>query len=402
MEKRILIYTNHFFPENFKVNEIAEFLMNSNYHVKVITGLPNYPSGRIFKGYGFFSTKKKYLNDIDVVRLPLLSRGSASYLRLFFNYFSYFFSCVFYTIYIALFEKKFDTVFVHHTSPILITIPPIIYSFFTKSKLVLWDLDMWPETLQAMDVIKSKKIINIFHFVINKVYKKYNHVLLGSKSFIDIAKNKKNKKEVSYFPNWSEKVFTLDKSTSKKINHKFRDGLTFTYAGNIGEAQDFESIFKALLILKDYKINWLIVGDGRSKEYFMNKVCKNKLSNRVSFIDSISVDFMPYIFSKSHVLFLSLRNKEIFAKTVPAKLQSYMCSSKPVLAMLNGEGASIIKKAQCGYAVNSGDYNSFANAAIKLYNMSNDELNEIGQNGKDYYDRTFAFHLRSKQLLDIL
>ena len=153
MAKRILIYTNHYFPEQFKINEIVDWLSEKNYHIRVITGLPNYPSGKIYKGYFPFNRKANPDNkDIIVNRLLLIPRGKGSTLMLSLNYLSYFISCLVFTIYIIIFKKKYDLIFVHHTSPIFIAIHPTIYSLFYRTKKFLWDLDIWPDTLKAMNI----------------------------------------------------------------------------------------------------------------------------------------------------------------------------------------------------------------------------------------------------------
>ncbi|MDX5478983.1 MAG: hypothetical protein LPJ98_11065, partial [Cyclobacteriaceae bacterium] len=141
MAKRILIYTNHFFPENFKVNEIAQLLSEEGNYVHVVTGIPNYPTGRIFEGYGFFKKNfEKQSSNLTISRLPLIPRGNGSRLRLILYYISYFISYLVYTFFLILFKKKYELVFVHHTSPVLISIPPILYKWSRGSKNILWDL----------------------------------------------------------------------------------------------------------------------------------------------------------------------------------------------------------------------------------------------------------------------
>ena len=215
MAKRILIYTNHFYPEQFKINEIVEWLSNEDSHIRIITGLPNYPSGNIMSGYIDI-----FKDNITINRLFLIPRGSGSNLMLIINYISYFISCFFFTIYISLFKKKYDVVFVHHTSPILIAFHPIIYSLFNKSKKILWDLDIWPETLQAVGLVKSSYIISTLEITVKWIYSKYDTILISSKSLCKIVKERFNGK-IIYFPNWADKVIEdnkIDKNYSFAIN----------------------------------------------------------------------------------------------------------------------------------------------------------------------------------------
>lgn len=401
MAKRVLIYTNHFFPENFKVNDIASMLTEENIDVTVITGIPNYPEGKIPLGYGFFKRRKEFVNGVLVKRLWLIPRGSGSKLRMVLNYISYFLSCLLYTVYIAIFKPKYQTVFVHHTSPIFIAVSPIIYKMFRNPKMILWDLDMWPDTLVAMDIITSKKLTNLLEVMITWIYSKYDKILVGSKSFVEIAKKRVESNKIEYFPNWAEDIFINANLKAPENASYIPNGFKVMYTGNVGEAQDFENVFNAINLLKDKDINWLIVGGGRWLKQLKEMVYNSGLEDKVIYYGNNPIATMPYFFSKANVLFLSLQSKDIFSKTVPAKLQAYMASGKPVIGMISGEGNKIIKEASCGLSVPSGDYKNFAKAILHLM-CANESLDELGENGRSYYLKHFSKEKRKKQLLKLL
>lgn len=401
MAQRVLIYTNHFYPENFKVNEVSEMLSNDGLEVTVITGIPNYPDGKIAKGYGYFKNTTDVVKGVKVKRLWLIPRGSGSKLRLVINYLSYFASCIFYTLYIGLFKKKYDVIFVHHTSPILIAISPIIYKWLRKPKMILWDLDMWPDTLVALDIIKSKKVILFLETLVKWIYKQYDKVLIGSNSFASKAKERVADYKIDYFPNWAEDVFTQKNQVQPNNNPQFPEGFSVMYAGNIGEAQDFGNVFNAMKILKNEAINWLIVGDGRWLKQLKENVTQSGLSDKVTYYGNNPLQTMPYFFSKADVMFFSLQDKEIFSKTVPAKLQAYMASAKPIVGMISGEGNQIIKEAKCGLSVNSGDYIGFADAILEM-KTNKQLLLQYGQNGEAYYNKNYSKPSRKKQLSSII
>lgn len=403
MTKRILIFTNHFFPENFKVNEIAQSLSEEGNHVHVVTGIPNYPTGKIFEGYGFFKRNFEKQNDqLTIRRLPLIPRGNGSRFILTLNYLSYFISTFVYTFFLIFFKKKYEIVLVHHTSPVLISIPPIFYKWVKGSKNILWDLDMWPDTLKAVGIVKSEQLIHLLEIGMKWIYSNYDQILLGSEGFIEKAKFRVPKSKVHYFPNWAESHFVSDSKNLGENEFNFSNPFTISYAGNVGEAQDFISVHKAMVRLKDYDINWLIVGDGRYKNKLEDDVKNAGLADKVHFWGNRPLAEMPSLFSNSDVLFLSLKNEEIFKMTVPAKLQAYMASGKPVAAMLSGEGARIIKESNCGFVVESGDYEGFANSILSLYKKSKFEREDLGRNGKEFYLNRFDFKSRKNQLKKIL
>ena len=376
-------------------------LSNDGLEVTVITGIPNYPDGKIAKGYGYFKNTTDVVKGVKVKRLWLIPRGSGSKLRLVINYLSYFASCIFYTLYIGLFKKKYDVIFVHHTSPILIAISPIIYKWLRKPKMILWDLDMWPDTLVALDIIKSKKVILFLETLVKWIYKQYDKVLIGSNSFASKAKERVADYKIDYFPNWAEDVFTQKNQVQPNNNPQFPEGFSVMYAGNIGEAQDFGNVFNAMKILKNEAINWLIVGDGRWLKQLKEKVSQSGLSDKVTYYGNNPLQTMPYFFSKADVMFFSLQDKEIFSKTVPAKLQAYMASAKPIVGMISGEGNQIIKEAKCGLSVNSGDYIGFADAILEM-KTNKQLLLQYGKNGEAYYNKNYSKPSRKKQLSSII
>ena len=399
MAKRILIYTNHFFPEQFKINEIVDWLPK-NYEVRVITGIPNYPSGKYFKGYGIFSSfNRHYKNNIVVNRLPLIPRGRGSYLQLLLNYITYFISCSLFTIYLIIFKKKYDYIFVHHTSPILIAVHPIFYGFFYNSKKYLWDLDIWPETLEALDIIKSKNTINFLSIIVKHIYSFYDKILIGSSGFREIVK-KRFSKEIIYFPNWAEYELEQNKCI-EKINLIIPSNKKIImYTGNIGESQNFEPLVETIQILKE-NFYWVFIGDGRYKSNFQQKINKKNLNNYCAFIGQVNIKNIPSYSKYADFMFLSLKNTFIFSKTIPAKLQSYMALGKPIIAVLNGEAATIISSSKCGIVQQNSDYRELANQILDLNNYSKIELIKMGQNGRDYYNKFFSREKRKNQLKEL-
>lgn len=395
MAKRILIYTNHFYPEQFKINEIVDWLSINGNHIRVITGLPNYPSGEIIKEYSDTFSKKILIN-----RLFLIPRGKGSNFSLVFNYLSYFISCFVFTIYLAIFKKRYDTIFVHHTSPPLITFHPILYSLFHKSKKILWDLDIWPESLKAVGVVNSKFSLSLVRLIMKWIYSKYNIILVGSKSMIDVIKDR-YKGEIIYFPNWAEQVIEKNKIIKKYNFNIDKNHFNIMYTGNIGKAQNFSDLIKTIEYL-DKNVHWIFVGGGRYKNEFIKILQKNHLYERVTFIEQVKINKIPTLVNNASALFLSLKNDDIFSKTVPAKLQSYMALGKPIIGVLNGEGARLITESNCGIVEENYDYIELAKKINNFIKMSNSELSVLGKNGKTFYQKKFSSKIRMLQIQNIV
>lgn len=386
---KILLVTQYFFPENFKSNDIAFELTKRGHDVTVLTGLPNYPEGNFFNHYGFFKRRKEIINGVKVIRALLIPRGKGGGVRLFFNYFSWAFFASFRALSLS-FQYKFDVVLVHEPSPITQGFPAIVVKKIQKIPLHFWVLDLWPESLTSAGGITNKKVLSFFTKMVKFIYNNSDKILISSKGFRESILAKGNYEDkLIYFPNWAE-----DSILNGDSNYPIPElpmGFKILFAGNIGVAQDVDSIIKAALILKEkIDIHFVFVGDGRSKGQLEDFVIKEDLNKTVHFLGRFPLEAMKTFFTQADVLLVSLKDELIFNSTVPAKLQAYLCTQKPILGMLNGEGASLINEANCGFSVNAGDSEGLAQEIIKLYKMNNEERNILGQNGFKYFEENFT------------
>jgi glycosyltransferase involved in cell wall biosynthesis len=272
-----------------------------------------------------------------------------------------------------------------------------------KVKLVLWDLDIWPDTLVALKIIRSKKIIDFLQKIVVRIYKNYDEVLVSSLSFVDIIKKRVDDVKISYFPNWAEDVF-INKQLIKPLNYVDIKvtGLKIMFAGNLGKSQDIESIFNTIINTKELDLTWIFIGDGRMKSWLEEKLKQNITNNNIFFLGNYPVKYMPYFFSKADIMLISLKDEKVFRHTVPAKLQSYLASGKPILGNLTGEASKIIIESKSGWVINK-DKNINLTDLLKVISETPlSELKERGKNGYNYYNKKFDKSNRFNQLNDIL
>lgn len=391
---RILIVSQYFWPENFKINDLAFELKRKGYQVTILTGLPNYPNGKYFKGYSFFKGPyKENREGIEIIRVPLFPRKKGAGIHLIVNYISFAFSASFYALFKL--NKRFDKIFVFEISPITVGIPAVVIKKRFKIPIYFWVLDLWPESVYAASNFKKNRIINIvLEKLVRFIYNNSYLILVSSKSFIQSIVNKNvSINKIKYFPNWAEDIFL---NYNVNLNEKlplFPEGFNILYAGNIGEAQDFESIIEGITECYKYtfnkKINWIFIGDGRKRSWLEAEIEKRNLGKNVFYWGRFNIEEVPYFFIKADVLFVSLKKSEIFKLTVPAKVQTYMAAKKPILAMLSGEGGNIIKEAKCGFVVESGEPHKLIPLVKKLITMSDKELKTLGENGYNFYMDNF-------------
>jgi putative glycosyltransferase len=394
----ILIVTQNFYPESFKSNDVAFDLVKKGHQVTVLTGIPNYPQGKYFEGYGLCKKRSEIVKGVKIIRSILVPRGKGNTIGLLLNYFSWFF---FASFKILTFKDAFDVILVHQTSPVLQGIPAFILKKRKKIPVYFWVLDLWPESLTSAGGVKNKYVLSFFSKIVTYMYKHADKILISSNGFRQSILEKGDfQNKIIYFPNWAEDVFK--KEVQFNIP-KLPDGFKVMFAGNIGEAQDLEHILKAVLKLKSISgIKFIFLGDGRKKEWVKEFVDKNNLQGSVFLMGRFPLQAMPAFFHEADVMLLSLKSELIFNLTVPARLQAYMSSSKPVIGMIDGEGAQLIKKAKCGYAVKASDSDALAEKIKYMYALRKDELIELGKNGKDYFEMYFSKEKCLNHLVDIL
>ena len=389
MSLNILIVSQYFWPENFRINELSYELKRSGNNVTVLTGYPNYPNGEIYESFKQKPEIFRNYKGIEIIRVPVIPRGKKK-VQLFANYLSFTLSASIIGA-IKLLKYKFDTVFVFQTSPVFVGIPSSIISFIKKSPQIIWVLDLWPETLEAIGIIKKKWQLEFIRFFVNIIYSRCNIILTQSKSFIKKIKKYQDKK-IIYFPAWAESaVKNASKKLAKEISLK-KNILTLVFTGNVGEAQDFLSVLKAadyLISKKFHKFRIIIIGEGSKKDWLIKEVSRKNLKKHFEFLNQYPLDRMPSFFAHADSLLVSLAKKDIFKMTIPGKIQTYLSSGVPIIGMLDGEGQEVIRKSNSGYVCGAGDYRELGNLIIKMSKLKKVERKKLGLNGIEFCNKEF-------------
>ena len=378
---RLLVVTQYFWPENFRINDLVAGLVERGHEVVVLTGWPNYPEGRIFDDFRKNPRRYDWYEGAKVVRIPMLPRGRVGF-QLILNYVTFALSASILGIW-RLRGLRFDAIFTCQHSPVTVGIPAAVMRAVKKAPLIFWILDLWPETLRAIGVVRSKLILQLIGKLVAGIYRNCDLILAQSKSFIPmIGEYDVERSRIEYFPNWAESIFDMqDVSPAPEVPLK-PGSFNVMFAGNIGDAQDFPAVLAAAESLKVHSnIRWLIVGDGRLAGWVSSEIVRRGLESCVLMLGRYPVERMPSFFKHADALLVSLKGESIFAMTIPGKLQSYLAAGIPVLAMLNGEGAEVVIDARAGLACPAGDHEALANAVLKLSAMSLEERMAMGKNG---------------------
>ena len=383
---KILLVTSHFYPESFKANDMAFELARRGHDVTVLAPIPDYPQGRFYDGYGVFKRRVETVNGVRVIRTLISPRrdGSAKWLGL--NYLTYTLFASLRAVWLGM-TKRYDAVLVHETSPVMVGIPAVIVKKMRRIPMYFWVLDLWPESLEAAGGIHNRHILGIFRSLTSWIYRNSSRILISSKGFRrSICSMGDFDSRIEFFPNWVDAG--LSETATDVAVPDMPEGFNVVFAGNIGDAQDMPHILDAAEALRGSGINFVLVGDGRRREWTMRMVAERKLDN-VVLPGRYPLESMPALFSKADVLFLSLKNDPIFALTVPAKLQAYMAAAKPIVAMINGEGAETVAEAGCGWSVPAEDSAALASTLREIASLPAAELAVRGQNGLEYCRRNY-------------
>lgn len=394
---KILFVCQYFYPEVFRGNDIAFHWAELGHDVHVVCGVPNYPHGQFYDGYGLFKKRHEVINGVKVTHLPIIPRGSNK-VTLLLNYLSYLIVGNVWMVFHAMMHK-YDRVFVQQLSPVTMSSPGVLHKRLRKAPLYTWVLDLWPESLTVAGGVTNKYILGFFRHYVKQEYKHSDKILISSRSFEkSIAEYGDYKEKVIYYPQWSDgsdggelSVESLEAVKQVESSGVLKDGFKLMFAGAIGEAHGFECTLQATLLTKEHKdIKWIIVGDGRRLDWVKNYVKEHGLEETVYTLGRFPSETMPWFFKQADVMLVTLNDDPLFKLYAPAKISSYMAAAKPIVAVLNGEGAEVIKEAECGWSLPAGDAEGFAKLAIDLSKKDKAVLEEKGQNALKYYNEHFV------------
>ncbi len=385
---RILVITQYFWPENFRINDMVIGLQENGHEVTILTGLPNYPEGKYFKGYSFFSSKREYWNGIPIIRSKLITRGRNSALQLAGNYISFVLFASWNVIWLP---KKFDKILVFQLSPVFSAIPALLAKFRFSIPVYMIVQDLWPESLASTAKGNHSFIINWVGLISDFIYKRADFLLLPFKSFLSILEGRGiSPEKMEYLPN-SADTFYMPCNPNPAFEHLFTGETHLLLAGNLGEAQGLNLVLTAAVALK-YKypgLRWLLVGEGRTREELEKKSFDLGIQDVLLFPGRFPATDIPALIARADASLLTLKKDPLFEITVPNRLQTYMACGKPILASIDGEAARFIQEADCGFVSPANDADAFVSIVEQFLQADQAKHAQWGKNARNYYESNF-------------
>lgn len=376
--------------------------MQRGHSVTVLTGIPNYPAGRVFDAYRQNPKAFEQYSGARVWRVPMLPRGHGA-VRLFLNYLSFVIGACLYGPW-RLRGQQADVIFVFEPSPVTVGVPAILLGRIKRAPVVFWALDLWPETLAAIGVVRSPRVLGWVGHLVKFIYERCTLVLGQSRAFLaSIAKYCSDTQKIRYFPSWAEDVFNEPDLMPAPEVPVLKGVFNVLFAGNIGEAQDLPAVLEAAESLKhNAAIRWLIVGDGRKSEWLLEEVSRRGLQANVLLLGRFPVERMPSFYTHADALLVSLKKDPVFSMTIPGKVQSYLMAGVPLLGMLDGEGAKVITEANAGLVCAAGDAGGLAAAVLQMAAMHTEQRQRLGANGRAFAQKEFGRGLLMDRLEELL
>lgn len=383
VKKKILVICQYYKPEPFRISDICEEMVRRGHEVQVVTGYPNYPEGILYEGYGKGKHIDEVINGVKVHRCFTIPRETGAVKRLM-NYYSYAASSTAYVLSkecAASDGKPFDVVFCNQLSPVMMADAAIAYKKKHKIPVIMYCLDLWPESLIAGGITRKSVIYKCFRHVSKRIYRQMDKILITSRMFTGYLEDEFGikKDEIEYLPQYAEGIF-------ERIPAREEDGVfNFMFAGNIGAVQSVETIIKAAKLLKDKSVKFHIVGGGTDLDRLQQM--SSELEN-VVFYGRRPLKEMPQFYAKADAMLVTLAKDPVLSLTLPGKVQSYMAVGKPIIGAIDGETKEVIEDAQCGYCGKAEDAGELAENIRKFVKEDTDRIG-MGQNARKYYEENF-------------
>ena len=392
-KQRIVVISQYFYPEEFRINDLCSAWVSRGYDVTVITGIPNYPKGKFFQGYGWFKQRRDDHQGVKIHRLPILARGKG-FVRLSLNYLSFVVSGFFWA---KLTKLKADIVFINEVSPMTQALPGIWFGRRRKIPVLLYVQDLWPENIEATIGSNRKRLLRGIDKLVRGIYRDVDTIFTSSRAYIDNIQSKGiDSKKLIYWPQYAERFyqpaskirdFVIPESTSTKI----------IFTGNMGVAQGLLLLIEVASATSHLNVEYYLVGDGSEKAKLIQQVQQRQLRN-VYFLNSVKATEISQYLAQCDLAYLSLINEPIYELTVPAKLQSYLACGIPVLASAKGEVARILETSNAGFVSPPGDAVALQASIERFMNLSNDQVRQLKTNARSAYEQMFDKEMLLNQM----
>ena len=394
-QKKILVVTQHFWPENFRINDIVEGFLQDGIAVDVLCGLPNYPKGEWFPGYSATGPFEEEWHGAHLYRCKEVPRRGNTSVNIFLNYVSW----PWYAAHaLHRLPGGYDAVFCFNTSPVLMCWPAIRYAKKHHIPFTNYVLDIWPENLYSVLNVKNKALRAIAQGVSDALYKKADRLIAMSEPLQQrlCQRTGMPPQKIAVIPQYCEDFYAVPQPDAA-LQAQFGGRFNLVFTGTFTPAQSLETVITAVQDARSRgadMLHLLLVGDGMSRAALEAKVKELHAEDAVTFYGSVPATDIPKFTALADALIVCLSDSPDLGMTVPAKVASYMAAGKPVLASMDGAG-NVAVAAAGGLSSPACDAAALADNLLALTRMDAAQRAAMGQSAKEYY----LAHYRRSELL---
>lgn len=380
---KILVFSQYFYPENFRINTLCRELQQRGHQVTVVTGYPQYPIGRIYEGYGFDIPYETEWNGVRICRVKVHPRGS-SLLGMLRNTVDYVVEA---DKWVKACQEKFDAVYVFEVSPVTVGLPAVAYKKKFGVPMFFNLQDLWPENVEEVLGIRFPPLTWLINRIVDRIYGASNKILCTSNGFAENLRRRGVPEEKIVF--WPQFCLDPDLSQAEKPEIYTKNTFNIVFAGNLGDAQGLDLMVEAARELKGSGIHWYLVGDGRARARLEQKVLDCGVSEDVTFVGRVSEAEADCYVHFADCAYLSFKDNKIFNMTLPAKLQTYLACGTPILAAAGGESARLVGENGIGFVCRP-HLDELVRTAKQAASMSRQEHEAMSAMARAYYETHFT------------
>lgn len=388
---RILFLTQWFDPEPmFKGLAFAKALRERGHEVEILTGFPNYPGGKVYPGYRIRPFLREVMEGIPVIRVPLYPSHDTSSIRRIANYGTFALSAAAIG---AAAVKPADVMYVYHP-PATVGLPAMLIHGTRRIPFVYDIQDLWPDTLAATGMVNNRFLLGIVDRWCRMVYGTASKIVVLSPGFkkMLISKGVPGEK-INVIYNWCDEgqIPKTPKNESLAKELGFFGRFNVLFAGTMGKAQALEAVLDAAGRIggRIPEIQFIFVGGGIEVARLQAIAGERRLNN-VLFLPRRPVSEIGEVLNLADVLLVHLKDDPLFRITIPSKIQAYLAVGRPILVGVRGDTADLVRVAGAGMDCQPENPESISEAVEMLFRMPRALLDEMGDNGRRYYQKELS------------
>lgn len=396
---RILILSQWFDPEpTFKGMVFARELVRLGHDVEVLTGFPNYPGGKLYPGYRVRFLQREVVDGVSIIRVPLYPSHDGSALRRILNYASFAVSA---SILGTLLVRKADVAYVYHP-PATVALPAMALRVLRGIPFIYDIQDLWPDTLAATGMVNSRRLLACVDLFCRLSYRMASKIVVLSPGFkARLLERGVPAGKLSVIYNWCDEAQIASTMIGEE-EPDLKGRFNVIFAGTMGKAQALDAVLEAAQLLEDRlpQAQFVLIGGGIQVEYLKKKKERMGLGN-VLFLPRRPVSEIGGLLSRADALLVHLKDDPLFEITLPSKTQAYLATGRPIIMGVRGDAADLVERAGSGIACLPDNAQSIADAVEKLVAMDKEQLDAMGRNGAEYYQKELALLVGARKFEEL-